>query len=81
MRTTVTLDDPLEKRLRSYASAHEMRFKQVLNEALQHGLDLLENPKPITAYKTKGKKVGLRGGLSFDGVSGLLEHLEGPHYK
>ena len=81
MRTTVTLDDKLELRLRKFAGEHNLRFKTAINEILSKGLDFLERPQSRKIYKGNPKKVGLREGLSYDNVSELLELVEGPLYK
>ena len=81
MRTTVTLDDALEDRLRKYASDHSIKFKKALNDILKKGLDQTEVAEVAAPYKTKPKKVGLRKGPSYDNVNELLEQVEGPKHK
>ena len=81
MRTTVTIDDAVEKQLRQYAGKHSLKFKQALNEILRKGLAESNKQQKAKAYKTKPKKVGLRPGLSYDNVAELLEVSEGPDYK
>ena len=81
MRTTITLNENLVLRLKNYANAHHMRFKNALNDALQQGLNHLELPEKQKPYKTKSKKVGLKKGLNFDNVSELLEQVEGVDYQ
>ncbi len=81
MRTTVTIDDTVEKRLRRYAGRNSLRFKQALNEILRKGLNQVEGQPKTKNYRTKAKKVGLKAGLSYDNVAELLEQVEGPQYK
>ena len=81
MRTTVTLDDALEDRLRKYASDHSIKFKKALNDVLKKGLDQTEVAESAIPYRTKAKKVGLREGLSYDNVHELIEQVEGPNHK
>ena len=81
MRTTVTIDDTVEKQLRRYAGQHSLKFKQALNEILRKGLAKAEDLQKSKAYRTKPKNVGLKPGLNYDNVAELLEQLEGPQYK
>lgn len=78
MRTTVTIEDSVEKQLRQYAGKHSRKFKQALNEVLRKGLAEANKPQKAKAYKTKPKKIGLKSGLNYDNVSELLEQVEGP---
>ena len=81
MRTTVTLDDALEERLRRYAAKRSIRFKQALNDLLREGLTRREGLERRKPYRTEPKPVGLKRGLSYDNVGELLEQLEGPTYR
>ncbi len=81
MRTTVTIEDAVEKQLRRYAGQHSLKFKQALNEILRKGLAESEIQRKSKAYKTKPKNVGLKPGLNYDNVAELLEQVEGPLYK
>lgn len=81
MRTTVTLDDALEDRLRKYASDHSIKFKKALNDVLKKRLDQTEVAESASAHRTKPKKVGLREGLNYDNVHELIEQTEGPDNK
>jgi len=81
MRTTVTIDDAVEKQLRKYAGQRSLKFKQALNEVLRKGLANAANQEKTRPYKTKPKKVGLKPGLSYDNVAELLEQVEGPNHK
>lgn len=81
MRTTVTIDDAVEKQLRDYAGRHSLKFKQALNELLRKGLAEAKRPPSSQPYQTRPKSVGLKSGLSYDNVSDLLEQVEGPDYR
>jgi len=81
MRTTVTIDDTVEKQLRQYAGNHSLKFKQALNEVLRKGLAEANKPQKAKAYKTRPRKVGLKPGLNYDNVAELLEQVEGPVYR
>ena len=81
MRTTVTLNDELENRLRSYANEHSLKFKQALNDILSIGLEQIQRRKAPNPYQTEPKRVGLKNGLNYDNVAELLEQVEGPDYR
>ena len=81
MRTTVTIDSPVERELRAYAGRHGTNFKKALNDLLRKGLLAAEKEGATRPYATKPKKVGLKPGLSYDNVSELLERVEGADYR
>ena len=81
MRTTVTIEDGLEKQLRQYAGKHSLKFKQALNEVLRKGLAETNRPRKTKVYKTRPKKIGLKPGLNYDNVAELLEQVEGPAFR
>lgn len=81
MRTTVTIEDAVEKQLRQYAGKHSLKFKQAINEVLRKGLAEANKPAKARTYKTKPKNVGLKPGLNYDNVAELLEQVEGPVYR
>jgi hypothetical protein len=46
MRTTLTLDDDVLKAAKRRAREQDRPLKDVVNEALRHGLALVEHPHP-----------------------------------
>ena len=44
----------------------------VLNEALRTGLDRILQPRPSKTYRTIGRPLGLRGGLSYDNIAEIM---------
>jgi hypothetical protein len=81
MRTTVTLDDVVEERLKLYAAKRSIRFKHALNDVLREGLRHLERAAGRKPYRSEPKAVGLKSGLSYDNVSELLEQVEGAAFR
>ena len=77
MRTTLTLDPDVSAKARKGAARLGRPFKQVVNSALRIGLDQLLKPVPAKPYRTKGRPMGLKEGLSYDNVSELLARAEG----
>ncbi|MGJ3241359.1 MAG: ribbon-helix-helix protein, CopG family [Opitutales bacterium] len=81
MRTTLTLDPDLAEALKSRAAQTGRPYKQVVNEAIRSGLEVLEAAKPPTRrFKTRPRPMGLRPGLSYDKVTDLLAVAEGEDF-
>ncbi len=81
MRTTLTLDDDVEEKLRSEASRTGRSFKEVVNEALHFSLQRRAR-RSVVPFKVKPRDLGdLRPGMSLDNIGGLLEQLEGPSHR
>lgn len=81
MRTTITLDDDVIQKAKRTAAKSGQPFRQVVNEALRAGLDIIAKPGEATQYQTKGHKMGLRAGRSLDNIQELLAHIEGEGAK
>lgn len=81
MRTTLTLDpDVAAKAKKGMAKLHKP-FKEVINTALRIGLDEVLKPPTAKRYQTKGRPLGLRGGLSYDNIGELLTRAEGEDHS
>lgn len=81
MRTTVTIDPDVEKRLREVMRANKLSFKSALNETIRRGIDsLLPNSKG-KPFRTKTEKMGVHTHLNYDNIGELLEIAEksSPH--
>ena len=57
MRTTLVIEDQLLAELRRTAEESGKPLKQVVNEALQAGLQTFKNPEP-TRYRLKAASLG-----------------------
>ncbi|CAN5185270.1 hypothetical protein BH20VER2_BH20VER2_01300 [soil metagenome] len=77
MRTTLTLDADVAAKAKKGAAKLRRPFKEVINAALRIGLDEVLKPAPAKLYRTRGRPLGLRPGLNYDDVAGLLAHSEG----
>jgi hypothetical protein len=63
MRTTVTLDPDVAAALKEAARRRGTSFKEVLNEAVRHGL----RARPVTReYRMPSRPMGLRVGVDID---------------
>ena len=81
MRTTLTLDPDVAVKAKKSAAKLHKPFKQIINTALRIGLDEVLRPPRAKPYRTKGRPLGLRAGLSYDNISELLAHAEGEEHR
>ena len=82
MRTTITLDDDVEKKLDAEVRRRKgTSFKEVVNETLRIGLLTRRELKATEPFKVKARSMGTRPGINYDNVADLLEHLEGASHK
>jgi len=82
MRTTITLDKDVEKKLDSEVRRRQgATFKQVVNEILRIGLLTRQDLKAAKPFKVKARPMGVRPGLNYDNIGDLIEHLEEASHK
>jgi hypothetical protein len=82
MRTTLTLDDDVadavDKELRRRPKSS---YKEVVNDLIRAGLHVHREMKRASKFKVRAHALGLRRGLNYDDVGGLLEEVEGPTHR
>ncbi len=82
MRTTLTLDPDVAQRARADAARSGRTFKEMVNEAMRVGLEVLEQRSGQgRPYRTEALPMGLRAGLSYDNVGELLVRAEEEDYR
>lgn len=81
MRTTLTLDPDVAVKARKGAARLGRPFKDVVNQALRIGLDEVLAPPSAKAYQTQPRPLGLRDGLNYDDIAGLLAVGEGEEHR
>ena len=81
MRTTLTLDPDVAAKARRGAARLGRPLKSVINAALRAGLDEVLKPSAARPYRTRARPLGLRPGLSYDDISGLLARSEGEDHR
>jgi hypothetical protein len=77
MRTTLTLDPDVAAEIKKGAAETGKSLKEVVNAALRIGLAQVLKPAEARRYRTKGRPMGLRAGLSYDDIGELLARDEG----
>lgn len=82
MRTTITLDEDVEKKLDAEVRRRKgTTFKDVVNETLRIGLLTKQELKVAEPFKVKARSMGVRPGLNYDNIGDLVEHLEEASHK
>lgn len=78
MRTTLTLDDDVAKRIERLRRTRDLSLRDVVNQALREGLPLLESPqRPRKAHTTKAVSLGGCSIGNIDDVAEVLAVAEG----
>ncbi len=81
MRTTLTIDPDIAVKAKKAVQMTGMPFKTLINQALRIGIDAVMSPKKSRPYRTKGRAMGLRKGLSYDNIHDLLAMAEGEDFR
>lgn len=81
MRTTLTLDPDVAAKARNGAARLGRPFKDVINHALRIGLAEVLAPPVAKPYQTHPRPLGLRDGLNYDDIAGLLAVGEGEEHR
>lgn len=78
VRTTLTLDPEVEKKLKAEMRRTGRSFKSVVNEALREGLARRRQAAAVEPFVVEARPLGLVAGLDYSNVAELLEVAEGP---
>lgn len=81
MRTTLTLDDDVARKLTEEARRSGKSFKEVVNEHLRAALNAKKAIRRVEPFRVVPKPMGARPGVALDDVGGLLERLEGAAHR
>lgn len=81
IRTTVTLDEDVLERVRQESRSRGASFRDTLNELLRLALATQTKTAARSTFRVKATPFGLRPGLSYDDVEGLIEYAEGVHHR
>jgi hypothetical protein len=76
MRTTVTLDEDVERLLREAMHRSRKSFKETLNAGLRAGLGERAVPAASAPFVVKARSLGLRAGFDPTGFNKLADDLE-----
>jgi len=81
VRTTLTLDDEIARKLRAESRRAGRSFRDVVNDTLRRGLASECGGSARKRFRVKARDMGLKPGLSLDNVAEVLEHVEGPAFR
>jgi hypothetical protein len=80
IRTTVTLDEDVLKRVKEESRTRGASFRDTLNDLLRVALAGQARPFKRT-LKIKPRNMGIFPGLNYDDVEALIEYAEGPDHR
>ncbi len=81
MRTTLTLDEDVARKLKQESRQEGKPFKQIVNDVLRRGLALRARMRSTKPFKVRARDMGVYPGLNYDKVGELLERAEGPMHR
>ena len=82
MRTTLTLDEDVAALLRRIQEARKASLKEVVNDALRHGLQQMVAPPPRRPpYRTRSVSLGRCRLGSVDDIAEAIAVAEGEGYR
>jgi hypothetical protein len=76
MRTTLTLDPDVAERVQQVVRRSGKALKDVVNEALRHGLGLTGQPVQPRPFKVRPHSFGFKPGVDLDRINQLVDELE-----
>jgi len=77
MRTTLTLEDDLARRLKELARSSDRNFKEVVNDAIRKGLNVGDGaPVGQEPFVVQPRACGFRAGVDSTKLNQLYDDLE-----
>lgn len=80
MRTTITIDDRLARRLRDEMRASGSNFRKTLEDVLERGLEKQSAPVGGGNFRVTPRRMGLRAGTDSERLHDLETNLEVDHF-
>lgn len=77
MRTTLTLDDDVARKLAAEARRSGRSFKDVVDSCLRLALNVNRNKAQASPFVVRARPLDPIPGVSFDNVEALLDQLDG----
>jgi hypothetical protein len=82
VRTTLTIDEDVARRLEAERRRSGRPFREVVNDYLRRGLASSGGHEKAPPFVVQARDLGgLRPGLSLDSIGDLLEAVEGPLHR
>ena len=76
MRTTLTLEPEVARRVESEMRRTRKTLKAVINDALKAGLGMAAKPAELPPFKVKAHHFGFHPGIDQDRMNQLADELE-----
>lgn len=77
MRTTLTLDDELARKLKELAHRRRVSFKRIVNETLKAGLESSRRPaRGAGIFRVEASHCGFLAGVDTGKLNQLADELE-----
>jgi hypothetical protein len=76
MRTTLTLDPDVARRLELEMKRSNEGLKSIVNRALRIGLGMSDKPVRPKAFRVQSHDFGFRAGIDLDRMNQLVDELE-----
>ena len=76
MRTTVTLEPDLAKKIKALAHRRKLSFKQTLNDLIRRGLTSPDRQETQTRFTVQPHAGGFRPGIDPGKLNQLVDQLE-----
>jgi hypothetical protein len=77
MRTTLTLEDDVARKLVAEARRSGQSFKSVVNACLRMALNAKKQTAPAPRFSIRTRPLDPVPGVVFDNIEGLLDQLDG----
>ena len=81
MRTTLTIDPDIALMLKHVQQNHNMRFREVVNEALRRGLHDMVVVKKTEPFRTRSVDLGELRISGIDNIAEVLAVAEGEGFR
>lgn len=81
IRTTVTLDDDILEQTRQFSHARSISFRDALSLLVRAGLRAETAQSEPRTFHVKPFPMGVRPGINYDNIEGLLELGEGDFHR
>ena len=76
MRTTLTLEDTIDRKLRKIAERQRISYKDAVNMVLSRGLQVMEAHEAPIPYEARIKDYCFQPGIDQDRLNQLVDELE-----
>ncbi len=81
MRTTLTLEEDVARRLKKEMQERGLSFKAAVNAVLRRGFSVRDRQAAIAPFEIVARPLGLREDVDIDCIPDVLERLDGPLYR